>query len=178
MTSGELKKGFFRTYDGIDVEYTESEYGEVRILANDRVVEIDQLFMKSLPDMTEFYVPDTVKLIDARAFAYCDKIKRIYIPKSVTRINEMILDCHYSEDAVEIYYDGDAESFRKISEPRIEYIERHVEGAYDKYPYYISAGSHDYTEKLTHYFDLGCRYIDVRTSDGEVLKYGFARHVN
>ena len=121
--------------------------------------------------MEEFHVPEGATTIANKGFAYCFKLKRIYVPASITNLGESTF--YGVSGPIELHYAGTGEQFEALGAPkRVKKMIR-ISGKYDVQPYCIDEGNFYEEQESWEAFDHFCRDIDVICSDGVKLHYGY-----
>lgn len=112
----ELNNKDFKTiYDNIDIMYLKAAFTALLLKNNINPL----IYMNKIPsffaynlDIKEFVIPDNVTIIDSDAFAKCDILTSITIPKSIIHIDDAVFwGCYNLKD---IYYAGSEEDWSEI----------------------------------------------------------------
>ena len=121
--------------------------------------------------MVELYIPEGATAIADKGLSYCFKLKKIYMPASITYLGESML---YGVDGpVDIIYAGTGEQFKALGASRRVKKQIRVSGKYDVQPYCIDEGNFYEEQESWESFDQFCRDIDVICADGVKLHYGY-----
>ena len=126
-------------------------------------------------DLEELFIPESITKIEKSGLAYCDNLKKVHMPVTVEYLGDGIF--YGLRQTIEIYYDGTAEQFIKISK-RTVIKDVQVPGKYDVQPYCNSEGTYYKKEKVVESFDHFCADCKVICADGQVLSYGYKSITN
>lgn len=121
--------------------------------------------------MVELRIPEGATALAYKGLAFCFKLKKLYLPQSVTYLGDSLL---YGVDGtVDIYYSGTSEQFKPLGAPRRVKKQIRVSGRYDVQPYCMDEGNFYEEHEAWEAFDSFCREIYVNCSDGVRLRYGY-----
>ena len=115
----------------------------------------------------EIRISDGVTTLPDGLFRRCAALKRVYLPKSVTRLGHGLFS---GLSDIDVYYCGRADAFRKMTEDIREERDIYHEGKYDRQPFNSGEGSYYSKARVLIRFDFGSKNLRVHTED-EVLYY-------
>ena len=134
----------------------------------DEPIRWDASFFKEC-DLEELRVPEGATTLADKAFCFCTKLRKIYLPESIAFLGDSLFYGTYAP--IEIYYPLSAERFRELAAIRRVEREVQVPGAYDHQPYCNSEGTYYKKEVVSEYFHKFSKSCLVHCADGECLNY-------
>ena len=85
--------------------------------------------------LTKIVLEEGVETIGAGAFAYCDNIDSIYIPKTVIQIDSPLIITQLEEISTTLYCQNGADTSNWASLDGVEYWDKYLYCLSESYPY-------------------------------------------
>ena len=122
--------------------------------------------------IVEAHISSEFSALAGHAFSLCRRLKRVYLPASVTFLGDAVF--YGIGDTLEVFYDGPSEEFIRMATPYKKKVMVQVpSGPYDHQPYCMSEGNcYEEREEWQH-FDSFAADCQVICADGVRLYYGF-----